>query len=334
MRVARLVGEGRSYYHVVSRVIERRFALDPEEKERFRIVLRRIEAFTGVKVVTYAIMSNHIHLLLDVDGGAPVSQAEVFSRLHGYYKGQDWVAGYAARVMMAREAGNDAAADALLDAYRYRMNDLSEFMKALMQSYTVSYNRRHGRRGTLWEGRFKSVLVEGRGNALAMIAAYIDLNPVRAGIVTDPKHYRYCGYGEAVAGRRIAQQGLALVLATLQDNGPAHWDQEAYRTFVFMQGLTHAKGAADSETFRARAEAVIADGGKLSPAELLHCRVRYFSDGAVLGSRSFVQDMFVTHRTQFGLRRKRGPRPIRHACVGDLFTMRDLRVSPVGVSSS
>jgi putative transposase len=44
------------------------------------------------------------------------------------------------------------------------------------------------------------VLVEGAGYALTTMAAYIDLNLVRAGIVGDPKDYRWCGYGAAVAG--------------------------------------------------------------------------------------------------------------------------------------
>jgi hypothetical protein len=52
--------------------------------------------------------------------------------------------------------------------------------------------------GTLWEGRFKSVLVEGTGQTLSTMAAYIDLNPVRAGIVKDPADYRWSGYAEAV----------------------------------------------------------------------------------------------------------------------------------------
>jgi len=45
-----------------------------------------------------------------------------------------------------------------------------------------------------WAERFKSVLLEG-GEALAAVAAYIELNPVRAGLCADPKDYRYCGFG-------------------------------------------------------------------------------------------------------------------------------------------
>jgi hypothetical protein len=53
------------------------------------------------------------------------------------------------------------------------------------------------------------VLVEGAGQALATIAAYIDLNPVRAGIVSDPKDYRWGGYAEATGGGRLSRKGTA-----------------------------------------------------------------------------------------------------------------------------
>jgi hypothetical protein len=78
-------------------------------------------------------------------------------------------------------------------------------MKTFKQRATQSYNTRHGRKGTLWEERFKSILIQGHsGNALATVAAYIDLNPVRARIVSDPKDYRFSGYGEAMAGSKKA----------------------------------------------------------------------------------------------------------------------------------
>ena len=68
-----------------------------------------------------------------------------------------------------------------------------------------------GGKGTLWEERFKSVLVED-GHAARTMAAYIDLNPVRAGMVDDPKDYRWCSYAEAVAGKKRAREGLQRVM--------------------------------------------------------------------------------------------------------------------------
>jgi len=63
-----------------------------------------------------------------------------------------------------------------------------------------------GRKGTLWKERFKSVLVEGDEKALMTVAAYIDLNPVRAGMVERVEDYRRCGDASAVAGNRWARK--------------------------------------------------------------------------------------------------------------------------------
>lgn len=331
MRIARVRGGAVSYYHVVSRVIERRFALDQTEKERLRRLMRQTEAFTGVKVLTYAILDNHWHGLLEVDCAAEVSDAEVLKRVSERY-GREFGAALGAAVKRAREAGEEGAVDALLGGYRARMNDLSIFMKELLQVYTQSYNRRHHRRGTLWEGRFKSVLVEGRGEALQMMASYIDLNPVRAGIVTDPKDYRFCGYGEAVAGGQEARAGIGLILKALGQSMTATFDGARYREFLHLQGVTHAKGGTAGKAFQKQARKVLAEGGQLSRADVLRCRVRYFSEGVVLGSKTFVQDTFLAYRDQFGLKRRTGPRKLRNAALPDLFTMRDLRLTPIAPS--
>ncbi|MGE3312392.1 MAG: transposase, partial [Limisphaerales bacterium] len=80
------------------------------------------------------------------------------------------------------QAAHDAEGlAAYLATFHARMYDVSAFMKLVKQRFTQWYNRRVGRKGTLWEDRFRSVLVEGAGDALVTMAAYIDLNPVRAG---------------------------------------------------------------------------------------------------------------------------------------------------------
>jgi putative transposase len=333
MRCARLIGEGKSYYHVVSRVIERRFAFDNDEKERFIRLLRKVSAFSGIRILTYALMSNHFHLLAEVDPEIELSEQTVLKRV-GYLYGHPERQELEQIIDKLRASGANNAIEELLDRYRYRMQDLSEFMKTLLQRATMSYNGRHERHGTLWEGRFKSTLVEGSGNALAMIAAYIDLNPVRAGIVNDPKDYRYCGYSEAVAGNWLARDGLGTVLASLGHNTTGIWNASSYRTFVFMQGSTHRKGGTSSEGFREQTARVIARKGKLSRTELLHCKVRYFTDGAAFGSKLFIQDIFEKNRTQFGLQRKTGPRCMRHTSERTLFTMRDLRLTPIVLSAT
>ncbi len=89
-----------------------------------------------------------------------------------------------------RAIGNHAGAEKLRERFLRRMWSLSAFMQAVKQRFSQWLNTRDGRAGTLWEGRFKSVLVEGTARTLATMAAYIDLNPVRAGIVGEPGLYR------------------------------------------------------------------------------------------------------------------------------------------------
>ena len=94
-----------------------------------------------------------------------------------------------------RQQGHHEAAEELRQRLLARMWDVSAFMKLLKQRITQWFNRHSGRTGTLWEQRFKSVLVEGAGDVVATMAAYIDLNPVRARLVADPQDYRWSGYG-------------------------------------------------------------------------------------------------------------------------------------------
>ena len=291
--------------------------------------MRQMEGFCGVRVLTYAIMSNHFHLLLHVPVRKNISDKELIRRMRLLYS-KPFVDEYQRLLREARKEKQEEYVKHLRNKYLYRMYDVSEFMKTLKQRFTMWYNRNNDRRGTLWEERFKSILVQNSENALIMMASYIDLNAVRAGMVTDPKEYRYCGYGEAVGGGKEAREGLKGVMLTLGVD-QAVWGQVShkYRRLLYMRGQ---KTETKSGFSREKVQQVLDEGGKLSRQEVLRCRVRYFSDGVVLGSQSFVEEVFRKHRDQFAFKRKTGARAMRHAEWGGLCTMRDLRLDVVSVS--
>ena len=177
--------------------------------------------------------------------------------------------------------------------------------------------------------------MEGAGCALATIAAYIDLNPVRAGMVADPKEYRWSGYGEAVGGGRLAREGLRVAVeARLQRPVTARKLLPEYRCYLFDSGAARQAGRRGEKARRGftpeEIDAVLAKGGKLELTEALHCRVRYFCDGAIFGSRAFVERFFDSHRKCFGARRRTGARTMRGIRAPDLFVARALRIQPVG----
>ena len=170
-----------------------------------------------------------------------------------------------------------------------RMGDVSQYMKELKQRFSIWYNKTHDRYGTLWAERFKSVLVENQIGALIMVAAYIDLNPVRAGMVEDPKDYRFCGYSESLAKGSFARTGLYRLFEVSGYSKDKALDE--YRKLLYGIGYK-GKYSGGPVLEQHEIRDVMKQEGKLSKSEMLRHRVRYFSDGAILGSRVFVKRAF------------------------------------------
>jgi hypothetical protein len=220
--------------------------------------------------------------------------------------------------------------------YLDRLYDLSAFVGEIKQRFSQWYNLRSKRNGPLWEDRFKSVLVQGESGVLATVAAYIDLNAVRAGIVKDPREWRWCGYAEALKGQGIARNGVYEVLG---ERGASRRDGEAwkkvhrrYRQLLMEEGrqLRQLRDEEDRvvrkgltpEEFEAE-EARDFELPALAPALLRH-KIRYFVDGLALGSAAFVEAVFEKNRERMGVKRTSGAR-VPKVPMGGLRTLRDLR---------
>ena len=350
-------------YHCISRVVERRFAFGPDEKEKLRTFMRMYENFSGNRILSYCFMSNHLHLLLEITpppaGG--LSDEELLARL-GWIQSEAQVAVVAKELAEARKAvaagraqGGESHVRAIHERFTWRMHDLSQFMQGFLQRYTLWHNATHKRKGHLWEARFKSVIVED-GIAARTIAAYIDLNPVRAGVVTDPADYRWSSYGEAIGGGpkgngKKARAGLVRAVRAHRGTGAddAFWKNDVakeYRKLLLLGagetveervdrsgGMVRIKkrkgmGAVEMEAARARLrEAEEQRLGEIPFGKMLRCRVRYFTDGAVIGSRDFVNSAFEAARERFGPKRKDGARKLQgagKAAAGVLWSARDL----------
>jgi len=290
----------------------------------------QVANFSGVEVLTYAVMGNHFHVLVRVPERKSVSDKELVRRYGILYPkpGKYRLRSAKAVGKILGEGGDEA--ERLRRQLLARMYDISAYMKTLKQRFSVWFNHTRDRFGTLWAERFKSVLVEGKGNPLQTMAAYIDLNPVRAGLVRDPKDYRFSGYGEAVAGRPEATRGLALVWADWLGKGTSSGNEagskrndEALRNH---RSLIFAKGEHEQVFSREQAiETLEKHRGRLPKASTLRCRVRYFTDGAVLGSKEFVRDMANTWQIERGRRRPPKAHALEGADWGDLAVIRGIR---------
>lgn len=321
----------------MSRIVDGRFVIGDKEKTFLCDMLWALQEFTGVQVITYCLMSNHVHLLLCVpdaaDLGADPSDEELADLVRPLY-GKAAAEQLAAELRNCDENGFDAKKAQIRQGYLKRRGRLDSFMKDLKQRFTQWYNREEGRRGTIWEQRYKSVLVGDSDDAILAMAAYIDLNPVRAGMVTDPADYPFSGYGEAAAGRQRARRGLAIALERPQSR--PDWPQvhEEYRKLLYGIGAQGGleEGGDPTQFGFDEEEALkeLAGGGRLPLWKALRCRVRYFTDGSVFGSSQFVDSTFEVNRDQFGKNRQTGARSMRGGQWGDLRVLRDLQKDVYG----
>ena len=327
-------------YHVMSRTCGGDVFFDEVEKEALRRVIWRMAEFCGVKVVTYCIMGNHFHLLAEMphretwlqrfEGSQ--GEAKLLEHLRILYS-QTYVGLLRDEIADLRKRGLEVLVQQKLEAVKKRFCDLSLFVKEVKERFSRWFNKRRGRRGTLWMDRFKSVLVEAKGEALRTMAAYIDLNAVRAGLVKDPKDYRWCGYAEALGGSRRAQRGLCKAIGKPVDGWQSAGAAEAYRSILYAEGR-EVRDAQNEKVVRRgvsveAAREVLAERGKLSTSELVRLRVRYFSDGVVLGSKAFVEGIFEAQRERFSPKRKQGAKRITESET-PFYTLRRLRVRPLG----
>lgn len=336
---------GPQFYHCTSRIVDRSKVFGDQEKEMFSKLMRKYEKFSGCRILSYCLMDDHFHLLLEVPNQAveDIPDEDLLMRVSALH-GQDY-ASELRKQLSSLDAGrsnedSELQRQLLRKSYTYRMHNLSQFMKGLLQSYTQWHNREHGRRGTLWENRFKSVIVE-PGPASRALSAYIDLNPVRSNLVTQPHQYKWSSYGEVHCNieekSKLAAAGLARAYgANLgMDWSLGKWKgkiSRAYRKLLVhclaSNNITRLIPLSDIATGKHSLDDLEPIDAELPFASMLKNRIRYFTDGAVIGSRNFVDRMFLDARTRFGSKRINGARKLRGnaaLAAGIIWSFRDLR---------
>lgn len=328
MRMPRhvLIEEGTSQvFHVVSRVVDRRVIFEDLERDTFLIMMRKLEAFSGVEILSYCLMGNHFHLLLHVPRKPEeISVEEVRKRMKSLYSDQK-MAAIDAEIEAMREQGNTFHEADLYERMRARMFDMASFMKDLKLRFSKWFNTRNERKGTLWEDRYRSSLVEPTKLALTRTAAYIELNPVRAGLVDQPHDYRWCSYTEAVAGNGKARQGIKKLMCALGPIGKFKWDEASrlYRSYFIWKGATQTgnrKGFTEEDGNQA-----IHQEPQLKPSEILRTKIRYFTDGVAIGSKEYLEEFLEKRRDKIGNHRKKAGYKMKAEQCEGLHAYRDVR---------
>lgn len=209
------------YYHVVARCVRRAWLWGVDEyagrdySHRKAWVIERLAQLTSVftiEICAYAIMSNHYHLVVYIDQRRVkvLSKEEVIERWTQLFNAppivERWRNGTAVDAERQR-------AELIIESWRARLSDLSWFMKCLNEHLARRANIEDNCDGRFWQGRFRSqALLDEAGLLTAM--AYVDLNPVRAGIASTPENSEFTSIYERILKlktSRPAKEGITEV---------------------------------------------------------------------------------------------------------------------------
>ena len=188
------------YYHCISRCVRRAFLCGEGFEHRKQWIEDRIEllaASFAVSVCGFSVMDNHLHVLvrLDPDAAKQWSDEDVVRR---------WIAVYPPRTLDVKDpkivqmwVDHELKNERKVAAYRQRLAELGWFMKALKEPLARLANKEDDCKGTFWESRYKSIAILDE-EALLATCAYIDLNPVAAGIAATPETSRHTSVRQRV----------------------------------------------------------------------------------------------------------------------------------------
>ncbi|WP_335922211.1 transposase [Shewanella chilikensis] len=187
--------EDTTYYHCCSRVVRRAFLCGDDaysgknydhRRGWVESLLFELEAVFAIDVAAFAIMSNHLHLVLhiDIETANRWTDREVLEQWHKLFKGDDLTQKFTQGELI--EAHEVPRLKHTIAIYRSRLCDISWFMRCLNEPIARQANQEDNCTGRFWEGRFKSQALLDEAAVLTCMA-YVDLNPIRAKMADTPE---------------------------------------------------------------------------------------------------------------------------------------------------
>jgi hypothetical protein len=263
------------YYHLCNRIAGEPGYYpfgDVEKNQLVSLIKEQARLFT-VEPLNYQVMGNHIHITVFAPEEL-LSPAAAASRYNAFYDGH--------KPLLSPEDPHCAQVAA-------QMRDISCFMSRLQQRFSSWFNRTrpNRRRGALWAARFKSTILD-HENALWKCMCYIEMNACRAGLVEDPADYRFGSWGEWCAtGTHPFAASLEKHLVAFEgEYARAHTFDEIQQRFRVE--FARRQAIAERQTMD-MVEAAMRQAEK-APSFVLRLdrRVRYWTDGVIIGTRAFI----------------------------------------------
>lgn len=304
-RIARmLIQEKEAVYHVMSYTALPGLPIGDVEKDYLLNLIKQLSKVYFVEMLGISLMSSHFHILARMHPDSDYSAEDIKKRYELFY-GKD-----------------DEISKERMALYRERWSSLSEFVKDIKQRFARYYNKKHDRRGYFWGDRYKSVIVE-NGETLVNCLAYIDLNPVRAGIVKKPEDYRWNSIGyHFQTGNR--DKFLSFDFGMKEFGVKSQKERlRLYRKYLYETGAVDVTGS-KVKISRELVEKERKKGFEITRADRFKQRTRYFTDSGIIGSKEFVQGTFQNFKHLFQTKNERAPRHIKG--LDGIYSMKRLSV--------
>jgi putative transposase len=288
-----IINDETAVYHVMSRTALDGFPLGDVEKDFMLDLIRRFSTLYFVEILGFCLMGNHFHILVRMFPEHKYSDEDIQKRYERFY-------------------GDDSMfAAGWIPSLREKLASLSEFVKEIKQSFSRYYNKTHHRRGTLWGERFKSLIVE-NGETLINCLAYIDLNPIRAGLVDRPEDYRWNSIGYHIqTGNKDNFLSLDFGLKEFNVKNPKERIRR-YRRYVYEAGAISQPGKGKVKVIKDKVlEKERKRGFELSRNDRFRYRTRYFTDSGVIGSKEFVSKTYMRFKHVFHSRHEKKPKAVK-----------------------
>ena len=300
-RTSRLiVANEKAVYHVMSRTALDGFPIKDAEKDFMLDLIKRFSSLYFTEILGFCLMGNHFHLLVKMIPDNQFTDKEIQKRFETFY------------------GDSREFSEGQIPYLREKLSSLSEFMREIKVGFARYYNRRYNRRGYFWGDRFKSVIVD-QGETLVNCLAYIDLNPLRAGLVDRPEDYRWNSLGY-----HLQTDNKDQFLSTdfgLKEFNPPPADQglkgqkeriRRYRRYVYEAG---AIKRTDNKQVKVIDDKIVAKERRkdfeISRISRFRHRTRYFTDSGIIGSKEFVNEKYQRLKHLFHSKHEKKPKPIK-----------------------
>jgi putative transposase len=288
-----IIADEKAIYHVMSRTALDGFPLKDVEKDFLLDLIRRLSKLYLVEILGFCIMGNHFHLLVKMFPEFDFTDEDIKKRYAEFY------------------GDEEAFAEKRLPYWRQKLSNLSEFIREIKVGFARYYNRRHHRRGYFWGDRFKSVIVE-NGETLINCLAYIDLNPLRAGMVKQPEDYRWNSLGYHVQTNNRGNF-LSTDFGLKEFNVKSRKERiRRYRRYVYEAGSLNQPEKGNVKVIKDKVlEKERHREFELSRSDRFRYRTRYFTDSGIIGSKEFVAANYRRFKDLFNSKHEKKPKSIK-----------------------